>query len=529
MGKVSRKIWILIAAAIVLLAVGLTIYLHSRPYATLITGATSQEAATVMTWLDSQGFRDYRLEGTGTILVPEGQVYNLKARLLQEQYSGSTTPFSGYFERVSALSTQTDRNNAWLVARTEDIRQTIRAFPGVLDASVSITPGTDRRYVLDQSNMSKATAAVTLTMQDGQLLSEGQANAIRNYVSHSVEDLSPEDVSIDDTWGNNYNNFNLNGGETTSALKLQLEQQWNNIIRNHIMQVLVPVYGEDNLGVAVNCVVELGDSVIDDFQVHLPEEASWTASGGAGIIGSRVYGYIRGVGDGEPAGGTVGTTTNSDLYTDVEREPGLEEVPDRWQGEGSIEYENSKTQTHTIRTSGYISDCTVAVTINSTTAGQVNVAEVRDHVARAAGISAVETETVTAEEYLSGKISVRAWPFYDPTEPPAAPADPTILGIPMWAFFALGAGLLVFVIILIVILLLRRRKRAKQEAEERAVEELLAVAMPQEGEPVGADVMELHTEKSMELRQSIRDFVDENPEVAALLIKDWMKGDDGNG
>ena len=99
----------------------------------------------------------------------------------------------------------------------------------------------------------------------------------------------------------------------------------------------------------------------------------------------------------------------------------------------------------------------------------------------------------------------------------------------MWAFFALGAGLLVFVIILIVILLLRRRKRAKQEAEERAVEELLAVAMPQEGEPVGADVMELHTEKSMELRQSIRDFVDENPEVAALLIKDWMKGDDGNG
>ncbi len=113
-----------------------------------------------------------------------------------------------------------------------------------------------------------------------------------------------------------------------------------------------------------------------------------------------------------------------------------------------------------------------------------------------------------------------------------------------------------------MILLVRRGRRKKQAAEQKAIEELMSTAMPgqttviigedgqpvtvtigEDGQPVpvevqldedgnpvtGADVMDLHTERSMELRQSIRDFVDENMEVAALLIKSWMKEDGENG
>ena len=45
----------------------------------------------------------------------------------------------------------------------------------------------------------------------------------------------------------------------------------------------------------------------------------------------------------------------------------------------------------------------------------------------------------------------------------------------------------------------------------------------------GADVMDIQTERSMELRKDIRQFVDENPEIAATMIKSWLKGDDDNG
>ena len=42
LGKVSKKIWIAIAAALLVLVVAVVIFLNTRPYATLITGATSE-------------------------------------------------------------------------------------------------------------------------------------------------------------------------------------------------------------------------------------------------------------------------------------------------------------------------------------------------------------------------------------------------------------------------------------------------------------------------------------------------------
>ena len=50
-----------------------------------------------------------------------------------------------------------------------------------------------------------------------------------------------------------------------------------------------------------------------------------------------------------------------------------------------------------------------------------------------------------------------------------------------------------------------------------------------EAPETGADVMDLELEKSMELRKDIRQFASDNPEIAAQMIKVWLKGGDGNG
>ena len=42
LGKVSKKIWIIIAATLVLLTIAVVIFLNTRPYAALITGATNE-------------------------------------------------------------------------------------------------------------------------------------------------------------------------------------------------------------------------------------------------------------------------------------------------------------------------------------------------------------------------------------------------------------------------------------------------------------------------------------------------------
>ena len=555
LGKVSKKIWILLAVVLVVAVAAVVLLYNNRPYAVLIDGANNEETSTVISWLGEQGVTDFRMEGTGTILVPQAQAAGLKAKLLQEQYSQNKSSFSGYFERVGALSTQYDRRVAKLESLTEEIRSTIRQFPGVRDASVNINEGEDRGYVLDTNKVVNATATVMLTMEKGKMLDGGQANAIRNYISHSVAGLKPEDVSIEDTIGNDYNSTIGSGGNATtdSALKLQLEKEWSNRIRTQIMNFLTDIYGEGNATAMVNCNVELGNKTVNKHEVELPKFAQDGSTGGRGIIGSEFYAFTFNTPDEGGTGGVVGTPSNAQLPTYVEPgdiEAQLQSILDQ---EANRVYDNTTTDTEMIIRCGTLTDVTVSVAINTRGANgetiPVDVEEMRGVVASGAGIIPVATEDMTAQEYLSARVFVLATPFPETEEPvDPTPTPPTILGIPYWVFIAAGAGRLLFVLVLTVILLLRRKKRKKLEEEQKAVEELLAASMPgeveigpdgqpivqpvldEDGNPVaGANVMDLHTERSMELRQNIRDYVDENMEVAALLIKSWLKEDGDNG
>ena len=88
---------------------------------------------------------------------------------------------------------------------------------------------------------------------------------------------------------------------------------------------------------------------------------------------------------------------------------------------------------------------------------------------------------------------------------------------------------ILFLILLIVLLRIRKKRKNKAE-KDRELDELLASAgLPPAAAPTeGADVMTLQTEKSMELRKEVRQFANDNPELAAQLIRGWMRGGEDN-
>lgn len=540
LGKVSKKIWIIAAVAIVIIAAALTIFLNNRPYEVLVTGSNNTELTAILSWLDSQGYRDYRLEGD-TILAPAAEAANIKARMLMAGYPQSGYNYSTYYDHVSSLSTESERNAAYIHDLQDRMGAVIRELEGVRDAQVFITPGEDRTYVLDSGNVTAATASVMLTMGNGQKLTNQQAAAIRALISRGVQGLQVDSIEIIDNWGNRYGaSSGVSGDDEASALKIRLEEEYENKIRTEIMQALTALYGEDNVRTTVNCTVEVSNSTVDRTDVYLPDYAADGSTNGAGIIGKRIYNYEWDDEGEGPVGGLVGTTTNSDLPTTVEREPNTDGDETRREGGGQIDYDNTRQQTHTVRTAAYLTDCSVTVTINSATAGDVNINEVRSHVAVAANIVPQQTETMTAEEYLASKVSVLAQPFYNSTgNGNNGPGGNGIIlpGVPNWVIYAAAAGLLLFLLLLVLILIISKKRKKKKQEEEEAAEaeaqqeaDMLAAALVEAGispeEPMGADVMNIHTEKSMELRKDIRQFADENPEVAAQLLKNWLKGDD---
>lgn len=516
--KMSKKNRTFLAVALVIILVGsvaIAVMLNNKPYVTLFTGLTSEETQTVVGYLNKNGVANYRLEGDDTILVPKGQEALLKAKLLMEGIPESGFSYSTYFDHIGTMSTESERNASLLFELQDRMAAVIRCLDGVKDAKVMIVQAEDRRYILDSQNIVQATASVIVEMNDGQKLSKQQAAAISNLVARAVKGLEISNIAISDNLGNTYSG--ADGTFTTgdaSQLKLELEEQINNKVRTEIMQVLAPLFGAENVRVSVNSTVDVNRSVGESTQYTTPDGATQ----GEGIIGSKVFEQevIRG-GDGA-AGGVVGTQGNSDINNYVDNQLNTVGTDDTYiKNSGTNDYNVNTNKEQVERVAGRVADLMVSVSINSTATGSINTQELTSHVARAAGIdTAVQGE----------KISILTAPFYVGETPVTPDNTLDLIQLPPWAIYAAIGGGLLLLFLLVLIAVLRKRARKKKA---RGLEAMLGRVPNMESaidalSPEGTDIMNIRTEKSMELRKGIRQFAESNPEIAAQMVKSWLKG-----
>lgn len=523
--KKNKYIMITAIALVVVIAVSviLALVLNNRPYETLVTGLTTDEASAIVGKLDEYGATDYKIEGD-TIKVPESEVANLQAKLLVDGYPKSGFLYSTYLDNVGMMSSESDRETLKNYELQDRMAAVIRNFSGVKNAVVDITPGSDQRYVLDSDNATPATAAVFVEMQDGGALPDSYVDAIGNFVAHSVQGLDFESVTITDSVGNSYTPGNTDTSTASASdLKMRLENQVNNRVRNEVLQALSPIYGADNVRVSVTSTVDVSHRVQETTEYTTPEGAP----DGEGIIGHREYDQELARGEDAANGGTVGTPTNADIPTYMESQNVVN---------GNEQYlKNSGTEDMNVNTSteqseqnfGVVTDVMIAVTINQDTAGNVGTAQLISHIARAAGIPT---------DQQADKVNVLVAPFYNP-DADTTTTTPILsrLQIPKWALYV-GAGVFGLLLLLIVLLVIRAKRRKKaealllaQQAEELAAQEAAAAAAAEQTEEQIDNVLEIKNEKSMELKQEIRKFTEENPEIAAQMIRTWLKGEGANG
>lgn len=477
----------------------------TRPYVTLFTGLNSTDMAGVVSYFSENGITDYQVSGDDTILVPEDQEPQLRAALLMSDYPASGFSYSTYLDNVGSLTTESEREQLALMEAQDRMAATIRCLDGVQDAVVDIEPAADNTYVLDSTDARPASASVMVTMRDGQMLSDNMVSAIQTLLRTSVQGLQIENIGIVDSLGNAYTAGTIDGVEDASQLKLRLEEQQNNLTRTNIMQILVPLFGEENVRVSVRTTVDVDRSVTDATDYSMEEGAE----GNRGLVANESYdnGIVRG--DNGAAGGVAGTSSNADLNTYVTQEiqpDGTEEAVTA-SGETNYVYDQENTQTE--HNAGVITDMMVAVTINASAVGDVNVSSLISHVARAAGID---------PDLERDKISILTEPFYTESLPPVE-----IPGIPDWVLYAALGGLGVFLLLLFLILLIRRRRRRRRAAREMAAGQPVMEAAAPAPKAEGADIMSVDTEKSMELRKEVRKFAESSPEIAAQMVRNWLR------
>lgn len=509
------------------LIVGLSVYRATRPYTVLFTDLSSADMSAVLTNLSENGVNDYKVQNSDTVLVRSTQEQDLKAAILQQGYPTSGYAYTTYLDNIGMLSSESDRQQLTKYDLQDQLSAVISRFDDVQSATVIIAMASENRYILSD-NVVDATASVQVKMKPGRTLSNQLVGAIRNYVSHAVQGLSFSDVTIMDTEGNQYSGGDSASLSDTADLKLSLEAQIDSNTRSKILAVLEPLFGYSNLSVSVNSTVDVSHTYNEVLRYIEPEWAQDGSTGGQGIIGSWVWDSVLIRGDTENAGGVAGTSTNADLNEYVISRGDVTGNEQEIGTSGEKNYLVSTDKTQSESQGGMVTDLMVAIAINSRVAAspeEINTAALLPLVARAANIGA---------DYEEEKITIVVAPFYQeelPGEEPGEEQGGLLDMLPSWALYAAIGGGALFLILLILILALRGKAKKKKKAKliqlqkERDLAQfapdLAAATITAEQ---GADIMDLNTERSMELRKDVRQFAEDNPAIAAQMVKNWLRG-----
>ncbi|MGI6129411.1 MAG: flagellar basal-body MS-ring/collar protein FliF [bacterium] len=465
------------------------VVLFTRPsYGTLFSNLTPADAGQIGQRLQDMNIV-YRLGDDGkSILVPDDKVYELRNRLAMEGLpKGSMVGFE-IFDQSKLGVTDFERRIGYMRALRGELARTISQLEGVRSAQVELVLPEERLFSKD---VRPPTASVMLDTV-GQL-DPSQVRAISHLVSHSVEGLTPDNITVIDTRGQVLSDLIDPDVSVTglSTSQLQLQRSVEREIERNVQTMLEQVLGYQMVVTRVKAELNFDQREVTNefFQPVVDDE---------GIV--RSMQELRRTFDGQAAAtGFAGTPTNL---------PPTYQTPDGNEGhyeevETTKNYEINQTREHYVVAPGSVRHLSVSVLVNSNRDGgftQHELDAVQTAVAHAVGLR---------PEDRQDQISVVALPFTEEVMEPA-PISPweiqTSLIYVALGFMALFCSALVFWGI--------RRRRVPKEAELPPVEMAIHEAAAAEEDPEAIE--------RNKIRKEVERLARQRPEELAQLLSTWM-------
>ncbi|MEG0019430.1 MAG: flagellar basal-body MS-ring/collar protein FliF, partial [Oscillospiraceae bacterium] len=386
--KLTKKTKMIIAAVlltVIFVGIGVAVFLANKPYETLFTGLNQQEL-TEITGKLTEMLIDYKIENGDSILVLKEVEPKVKAQLVSQGYPKSGFTYDIFADKVTLMTTDTEKAYYMTKQLEEEIAATIRLFDGVKDAKVQLTLGTDKKYILD-SNKIDPTGSAVVIMMDGGSPSPEQVKGIQRLVMRSVAGLEFEKVSVIDGTGRDVSESGENSAANiqynATNIKMQIERAVEDDARTKILHLLNPVFGEDNLRVAVKSLVDI-DKKIKEIINYIPSEDN------RGVISNEITSQQGANGTGGE-GGVPGADTNAEGDTDenVPVYPGVTTDGNKliFQDDKSYEYLVSQVTEQIQSDAATYLDTTIAITVNAQEMDAEQVNNIKRLIANAAGIS----------------------------------------------------------------------------------------------------------------------------------------------
>ncbi|MBW7573348.1 flagellar basal-body MS-ring/collar protein FliF [Caproiciproducens faecalis] len=519
--KKKKIIVLIVAGAIILISVIAGILLNMQPYVVLYPGMEQEEAVQVMNELRDRNI-SYK-EDNGTVYVPKDKENALRMELANEGYPKTAPNYDFFTNNVDIMSTDFEKKTIEKYQLNQRLESVIKTLDSIKNANVTISIPESSGYAWDE-NAEATTASVTVTLATGKTLEASQVNGIKQLVAKSVPNLKTDDVAVIDTaTGNELNGSDEGSQVNISQFKLQIEKEFENDIEKNVLKVLTPVFGQNNVKVTAKSVMDV-DKKVQEIVTYNPSQDN------KGVINeSNVQKEQES--NGQKTGGSTGTESNTETTT----YPGVTVNGDTIYTKDSESYKYlvSQVKQQIQGDAASVKDMTISIAVNKETMGD---AQKQDIAKLAAYAAAIQPDKVAVYN------SVFPNGGDQPTSGPVSTMPPLnqilILG---------GAALLTLLIVIVIIVVVARRRKKKRmlelaqlEGEENPEESSeLKDRLDNTDQPKNnaaeialqaiEDARAEKASKEQALTKEIQDFSSQNPEIAAQLIRSWLRGDEGNG
>lgn len=507
----KQKTLIICIGVGILVAIGILIAVLSRKQYVLLTECEStKEAAAVKELLDEQGL-DYKVSSDGlTFRILSTNESDARLTLGSNNIVTSAYTLSDVLDG-SFSTTEADKQKKYRYYLETQMEEDLECYSAVSKASVQLTIPDDDGTLIAQTK--ETYVSIILELDSSASFSEELAENIAKFAATAVGNDTTDNITITDTnskiWFPVEDTYaSIENADTMMLLKQEAES----LLKQEVKKVL--------LGTNEFSQVEVATNVKMDFAEKQTTTHTYTPAEGQeqGVLSHEEL-YKSSTSD--SSGGVPGTDSNSETdyliddttttdATTYERKSDYlpnEQIVTTTEPTGTIVYDTSSLSVAAVKynilkeedaqTMGLLADVTwdEYKLANATRTKMELDDDLVSMVANATGIPSSNITIVAYEEMQ----------FIDKAE-----SSVDVKEIIQIVLIILILGMLGFVVFMSL-----HSKKEIEEEEELAVEDLLQSTQQDELENI-------ELEQKSEARKLIENFVDENPEAVATLLRNWL-------
>lgn len=501
--KPWQKLSIVGASLLVVSALALAAYWAGKPsYEPLFSALEVEDQSAIVAYLRENRI-DYKLDpAANAILVPRDIVYETRLSLAQGGLPKGGSVGYEIFDTTKMGLSEFQQKITYIRALEGELERTIRQIDAVDYAKVNIVIP-EQRLFLEQQQPS--TASVLVRLKTGMQIGPDQVKSIVHLVSHGVQGLLPENITVVDTSGKVLSDlldqdlliYGQGGdGRTVSSVQRELERQQERELENKVRIMLERVFGPGRVVVRIKVDIDF-DRRTSSSKEFIPGET------GRGVLRSQQNMEETYTGTGGPIGGPPGTTTNIPGYAVAQQQGTASEYN---KTETTNNYEITTRETQQVVTPGTIRRLSASVLVDGDLE-QDRLTELRALVAPALGVDAARGDQLVIQ---SMKFSTT---FADSL------AEQLQAQQRMQLIIALVAAAVILLLAALAGVLWMKRRRSRKAmlppAEERkripSIQELLS----------SPELLEAQGELAV-LEEQLRAYARSKPEEIANLTQDWL-------